>query len=506
MRNNNPKTGKGLDEEKSPASGVTPVAQVSTVESLKDVVPAPKSGVAGTLGYTYYEYEYLRPIEYMPQVLVRTLRFNPYGYHRPYGGSDDPVLVTNWDKVTQFWSDVPQLMLDKVLRRDGIRFLPDSFDNANILEYRELLFAATRAQLKTIRTLIDSTSWNEGTQFFLRDAFARKNRRCMEAENNLATIEISPLWTSLGDSEPVISSQPGGPILITLVDFSNIVAGLGTNDATHPAFLNKGIVSPYTLIDSSADVDKLLQECENAIKLLRFRDDTTALDGTSNAGFTWTAGSGRGVQSDFKYLSILLSELRYPASGPISGEINVSLGMMNQRLYGEAIYGTDLETGTPDVRHFVGYPYIETGDKAVLRRGYVPMDPLLESGFGEVWAVESTSFGVTVAHGFKAEFGLANSQDHLTKFAVNVMDRYGDWTVPDGEVNLDSATELRDWLVKSTSSDHQWKEGILNRVIATDNVVKSEQPAVYSFHQSILVPYEGMRAALCTAYNVPFLR
>jgi len=327
--------------------GTTPVATTTTIDTAKDVVTAPSPIIQGGLGYGYTEYSYLPPIEYMPQVLVRVIKLSADLVHRVYGDTSDPVTVVNSGAVKQFWLDLPQLLLDKVLKRDGIRFLPDSFDNAGILQPLELLKVAARMELLTVRTLIDTASWNKGTSY-LRGSFANKNRRCLECENNLATIEAPVLWAALGLSEPVISPRAGGPILITLVDMYSIVTQLGSVDGSHPAFVNKLPTSnpePYRLIDSSSDIDALLGECENAIRLLR-NQDTKALDGNSSAGFTWTAGTGRGIRADAKYIGILETELHFPAMGPLPGSgIVVDLGRYNQKLYGEAIYGWEDEHG-----------------------------------------------------------------------------------------------------------------------------------------------------------------
>jgi len=497
---------------------VTPVAQISKAESLNDVAPVSKSGIPGSLGHTYYEYEYLEPIDLMPKVVARVIRLSPYGYFPVDDGAVEltgesavfPILdgTKTVNKIVDFWYRAPQLMLDKILRRDGVRFLPDSFDNSHILEWRELLMAAIRMQLRMIRTLIDTTSWNEGTQF-LREAFARKNRRCMEAENYASTLQVAPIWRTLGDSEPVISSQAGGPILITFIDFSNIISHLGDISSSHPAFLDKTkVVNLIGTLCTSNGVDDMLREVENAIKLLKGFTDTVALDNDgSDPGFTFLTGEGRGIKLDLKYMQIMLVDLGYPPMGPVSGAIEVNLAKWNQILYGEALYGIDLTESTPDVRHPVGYPAVTASSKGVLRRGFVPFsgNVELESGLDEIWAVETQSYVVTWLLGTKCQYSMGGDDVvYPSKFGFQYMDRYGTYALPPAEYNFDDGTAMRRWLQDSLASDHQWNEAVLQRLDNAYPPVKTEQPATYSLHQPADIPFEGLRGALCLVYNLPF--
>jgi len=495
-----------------PSGGVTPVAQVTTIESVKDVVPSEKSGLPGTLGYVYYEYEYLEPVDNAPQVLLRVIRINPYGRHFAVGaGENEPVVATNAAKIKTFWADLPSFLLDKIYRRDGISFLPETFDNGELIEWRELLITACIMQLRTIRTLIDTTSWNEGTRG-MRESFARKNRRCLEAENNLATIETSPLWsTIMGQTEPVISPRSGGPILITLPDLYEIASHFVDVDSTHPAFLNKAeMADQWDLVKTSNAVDQLLGEVENAIRILRHRDDSelVCLDGNSGTPNTWISGDGRGVQADVKFITKMLHELKYPAVGNFEGAILVDLGRWNQKLYGEALYGVDLEGGTPnDTRHDVGYPMITEDSRAVYRRGFEAFSPLNEAGLDEIWGVESDANDneTLCLLGFKCQVGLNDSVVTPSKFGTIHIRRDGTEIKPAFEYNFDDGTSMRAWLGKSFASDHQWNEGVLIRAGGSP-VVKPDQPAVYGVHQPVLVPFEGYRKYLCEAYNVPFQR
>jgi hypothetical protein len=204
----------------------------------------------------------------------------------------------------------------------------------------------------------------------------------------------------------------------------------------------------------------------------------------------------------------MLHELKYPAIGPLPEGVGIvaDLGRYNQKLYGEAIYGVDLTDATPDVRHPVGYPSIRTGTRAVLRRGFVPFDIFVESGMDEIWAVETSSREVTLALGFKAQYGLVNTESQLTKFIVSYMDRFGTWATSEGEYNFDDANTLRSWMKLCPLSDHQWNEGLFCRQDSFDDPVKVEAPAVYSGHQDILTPFEGIRSALIENYNIPYYR
>jgi hypothetical protein len=203
----------------------------------------------------------------------------------------------------------------------------------------------------------------------------------------------------------------------------------------------------------------------------------------------------------------MLHELKYPSIGSIiTGDVLTDLGRWNQKLYGEALYGVDLEDATPDVRHYVGYPEIRTGDKAVYRRGFEPFNPLNEAGLDEIWAVESdTSDETLLLLGMKAQVGVSDGNAVASKFGTIIVKRDGSRVTPPSEYNFDDGTQMRAWLENSLASDHQWNEGIFLR-LDSNSVVKPDQPAVYGIHQSVLVPFEGFRKYLCEAYNVPFQR
>jgi len=503
-----PEAGKAADSisaaapTAAPGEGLTPAAQVNIQESVKDVSPVSRSGTSGGLGYNYFAYEYLEPMEYTPQVYLRFLKLSPYFHHTtstattPITTIDNAELQSGVTKIADFWTSLPQLMLDKILRRDGIRFLPDSFDNAGILQWREVLIAAVIMQVRTLRTLVDMPSWNEGTRF-MRSSFASKNRRLAEIEANLATIEVSPLWLALGLGEPVLSSRPGGPLLISLPSFSGIVANFGTVDVDHPAFLSKYTATDMgALLDSSSDVDNLLRECENALKILQFRSDTLALDGT-NAGFTWTTGSGRGVLADFKYITHMLHELRYPAIGLLPQGPVVDPLAFADRLYGEAAYAIDSNNS-----HYLGFPQVKAATKAIFRRGFGPLNLIKESGMDEVITVVDAAGSNDAKIGFKAQV-VGNK---VSKAGWAHMTRYGVWTNALYGYNFDDGSSLRAWIEDSPLSDHQWNEAMCQDRDATAKVIKADAIASYEFHQPVGVPMEGIRSALSAAYNVPFLR
>jgi hypothetical protein len=255
-------------------------------------------------------------------------------------------------------------------------------------------------------------------------------------------------------------------------------------------------------------VDDALCEIENGIKLLRFQDNLVSLDGNAGGGWTWAAGSGRGVKADLKYMSYMLTELKYPATVPVTGMIKIDFGLFNHKLFGDCLYGVDKKTVlTVDSRHPVAYPLISTGDKSVFRRSMTPLTLEIESGLDEPWAAieGSTAYEFDCILGLKCEYGLVNSAIVPTKFAISSMDRYGVWTKCPGEYMFDDATGLRSWLEGCITSDHQWNEALFHLEDTFDQI-KRDQPASFNVHQDILIPFEGIRALLCDVYNIPFKR
>jgi len=480
---------------------LTPVGRYATVESLKDVVPVEKGAMTGPLGLPYFDREYIEPNDLMPQVIVRIIRLDPNCQH---GNASDISVVTDAGRPKQFWDYVPGYWLEKILKRDGQSFLPESFDTANLIEWLEILKPACKINLGTIRTMIDSASTNEGTQF-MRPVFARLNRRCMEAESNLLTIETAPMWDSLGNSEPVVSPYDGGPVLLTMVDLVPIVTKFGAIDETHPAFAGGADITADTMFSSVADVNNQLGMVENAIRILRFQELRALVSPDSYTGFTWTAEPNtRGVKKDVQYMTKMLHELRFPSMTPVNSVVKIDIGRWNQKLYGEAIYGVDTKGVGTDVLQV--YPRILTGTKYAYRRGFEAMSVDNERGMDEIWCGEVDENGLaSILYGMKCEYGVAGGFLQPTKFARAHLDRYGNWSLEAGGYNLDDGTQHRLWLKECLASDHQWNEGMYQSY-GSFTMTKTEQPAVYAFPQPLEVAFEAYTKYLHNTYNVPFRR
>lgn len=502
------------DESPAPTAGpaaatATPLSQVATIESVKDVGAVSQVSYATDYGYSYHDYDMEAPNDNRVQLFARMVKYSPLGYH-----GKQPVGI-GFERIHYFYDNLYSELLSKAVKRDGYRHLPDTMDSGLKTYAPFALWVGEVINVRTIRNLIDSPSWNDATKV-MRNDLSRKNRRAIEVWNALMTFEIPDLYRMQALLHPVISDRPGGAIIITLVNNKAWFDEFGTVDATHPCCLNVvnkgGSPGANQISFSSARIDDILCEAEAAVSVLRNESFIKSLDGDSGGGLTWATGTGRGTLLDLKYYFTLINELVYPMGLPEAGQIVVDPAEFNHILYGDAIYGLyDKVTLGVHTYHSIGYPFVTGANQGlVYRRGFNTRTTIVDGGFKQIWATL-----LNIAEGED----MWDDQSFLGAF-VHMMDNqaggcnycYTTWTRNEGfthvhpSVNYDDATALRTWMEDGRpAADHQWNE----MLFAKDDTLPMHGPAglkAYGFHQPVSVPAELLRAAKCSTWNLPFVR
>lgn len=479
------------------AGGITPLAAVSTIESVKDV-PAQNQLVsyATDFGYIFHDLKYEDPNVNQVQFYARMMHYSTHGYF-----GTEPTGI-GFEQIDNFWATLYDKLLKKAVVRDGYRHLPDSLAAMTAVDALFGLWVGEVVNVRTVRALIDSTSWNDATLTMSGD-LSRKNRRATEVWNSLSTIQIPDIFRMQALLHPVISDRPGGAVIATLVNNKQYFDQLGTT-ATPSCCLNWDEASDISLV--SARIDDILSEAESAVQILRNESFVKALSG-SNAGFTYTTG----YQADIKYFFTLIEELVYPAGLPDPGQIVVDPAEFQQVLYGDAIYGiyASKAMGAVTGRYQVGYPFITGAVRGlVYRRGFNQLSPIVYGGFKQPWAV-LLPYGADHVPAVAGCFAQLSKTDSVQLYDCNAYRMWSEvsgWTTVVADPNFDDGTELRSWLEEgSPAADHQWNEMMFQKLEPS----LFHGPAglkAYGFHMPVEVPAELLRSALCSSWNVPYVR
>jgi hypothetical protein len=488
-----------VDESPAPtagsaaAGGTTPLAQVATPESVKDVGTPIQLTYATDFGYTLYDLEYEDPNNDRVQLFSRVIEFSPTGFLGISPPSDVGI-----EHIEEFYTTLYDKLLTKAVVRDGYRHLPDTLTSG--LDIRDVyaLWLSAVINVRTVRALIDSTSWNDATKSY-RNQWSRKNRRATEVWNDLSTFEVPQIYRMLALLHPPTADKPGGNVIITFAALKPFWDGLF--DTVPTSALN--LTGPGSIMLDSNGVDSILAEAEDVVRALRYC--------STIAGATWATG----YDTDLKYFITLMNELVYPMGLPESGQIMVDPMEFNQTLYGDAIYGTfgKRNVGVLTSRNQVGYPVIaaDGSTRLVYRRGFNQLSTLVHAGFKQPWAVQEVS-GSEIA----GVLGLFANRSEYSNHQLYDSNAYSLWTrdtaalVPvTKDVNFDDGNALRHWMEEGgPQADHQWNEMLFveSDLEATFPIRGPAGIKSYGFHMPVEIPGDLQRSALCASWNVPFVR
>jgi hypothetical protein len=497
------------------AGGITPLGAVTTTETVKDVPQVSQMASYPTdFGYIFHDLKYEDPNVNQVQFYARILRYSLTGY---FGATPAGI---GFERIDDFYTTLYDKLLSKAVIRDGYRHLPDTLATNITTEALFGLWVGEVVNVRAVRALIDSISWNDAT-ITLRGELSRKYRRAVEVWNDLSTFQIPMVYTMHAMLHPVVSDQPGGAVIFSLVNNSVYFNALGSQGTP-------GCYVDWTRADdivlNSSNIDDILCEAEAAVQILRNETFVKALTG-ANAGFTYTTG----YQADIKYFFTLMHELVYPSGLPEPGQIVVDPGEFQQILYGDAIYGyyAKKTVGVVDNRYPVGYPFVTGANMGlVYRRGFNQLSPVVFGGFKQPWAVKDMygSDHTPSVLGLFAQCAKMDGSDQMydcnayrcwSKDVHNYYDPTpvtGGWKTSTGwysvqeDVNFDDATELRSWMEDgSPASDHQWNEQLFSK-LDPSNFHGPAGMKAYGFHMPVDVPAELLRASLCSAWNLPYIR
>jgi hypothetical protein len=496
------------------AGGLTPLATVNTVETVKDV-PGPQNSpsYATDFGYVFHDYDILLPNDNRVQLLARMMNYDPRGVHLAGNESGVTLATLGYGRIDHFYDTLYEELLKKAVIRDGYRHLPDTMDSGIRPDAPFALWVGEVNNVRAVKAFIDSQSWNDAT-VSMASAFSRKNRRATEDWETLMTFQIPDLYRMHALLHPPVSDRPNGCVIMTLINNKRWFDALGTVNASHPCCLDW---SSDNILFTSNAIDDILCEAEAAISILRNELFVKALDNDAGGGFTYGT-TGRGVRLDLKYFFTLIHELVYPSGLPDPGGFVIDPGEYNQVLYGDAIYGINehVTLGVPDAWHIVGYPFVTNAPNGlVYRRGFNQLSPIVYAGMKEVWAlgVPSSEIDNAVLYGNFAQRGpLTDSKLVFSNNAYKAWSRSGNATpivVPYDTmsvVNFDDATDIRLWMEDgSPQSDHQWNE----MLFAGLDTFITHGPAgmkAYGLHQMAETVSELLRSAGCASWNLPFIR
>jgi hypothetical protein len=487
----------------SVASGNTPLAAVATIESVKDVGTQVSMSYATDFGYVLHDMEYEAPNDARIQMFARVMKYSTHGY---FGAVASQI---GQSRIDDFYTKLYDELLRKAVIRDGYRHLPDTMDSGLSTDAPFGLWVGEVINVRAVRALIDSVSWNDATKWMAGE-LSRKNRRATEVWNALQTIQVPNLYRMQALLHPPVSDRPGGSVILTLINNKDYFSQVGTVDGSHPCCLD---LAPGDISLDSAQIDNILCEAEAAMQIFRNEAFIKSLDGDSGGGLAWDVSSGRGKRLDLKYYFILINELVYPSGLPDPGQIIVDPGEFTQTLYGDAIYGIYAKKtmSVVDNRYPVGYPFVANAPMGmVYRRGFNQLSPIFYAGLKQVWAVDAP-YGddhSPAIFGSFAQYSKVDSGDDLFDCnAYQMWDRVQNgFRTANLDVNFDDATELRTWMEEgSPASDHQWNEMLFSKL----DSLPMHGPAgikAYGFHMPVEIPFDLMRSALCSSWNIPFVR
>jgi hypothetical protein len=494
--------------------GMTPLAAVNTVETVKDV-PGPQNSpsYATDFGYVFHDYDIMLPNDNRVQLLARIMSYEPRGIHLVGSEAGVPLPELGYGRIDHFYDTLYEELLKKAVIRDGYRHLPDTMDSGIRPDAPFALWVGEVNNVRVVKAFIDSQSWNDATQS-MASAFSRKNRRATEDWETLMTFQIPDLYRMHALLHPPLSDRPNGCVTLTLVNNRKWFDALGTVNASHPCCLDW---ASNDLSFTSNDIDDILCEAEAAIAILRNELFIKALDNDAGGGFTYGT-AGRGVRLDLKYFFTLIHELVYPSGLPEPGGFLIDPGEYNQVLYGDAIYGVDVTKtlGVATAWHLVGYPFVNGAPNGmVYRRGFNQLSPIVYAGMKEVWAVgdQGSELDTAVLYGNFAQLApLTDSKRVFSSNAYKAWSRSGN-AVPivlpyetDSIVNFDDATSIRHWMEDGgPQSDHQWNEMLFARL---DTFITHGPAGMksYGLHQLSETVSELLRSAGCASWNLPFIR
>jgi hypothetical protein len=496
------------------SGGITPEVGIATPESVKDVGSPTQMSYTTGFGYTFHDLDGLAPNDDRIQSFLRVVRYSPRGY---FGAV--PVGM-GYERIDHFFSAwLYDRILEKAVKRDGYRHLPDTIDNPGIMEARDALFTCEVNNVLAVRAHIDSINWNDATRY-IGGELSRKNRRATEVWNALKTIEMNQLSRAHGLLHPPIADKPGGAVLTTLINAKEWFAKFGTIDVSHPC-CNDWDVSSFAW--TSDNIDNILAEAEAAIQVIRGDIFVKAMDNDSGGGLAWTAATSspanRGSQQDVKYWATLLHELVYPEGLPETPQIAVDTMRFNEILFGDAIYGVQENwlVTVPDHWYSVGYPYVTDAPMGlVYRRGFAPIDELHYAGMREIWALQKrfssdngadqSYLGCFASMSTTAKDSLLNGNAYLMWSRVVAGASQFRTSNPLG-YNYDDGTDLRLFMEDgSPYADHQWNEMLFGKLDPSAPIHGPAGMKAYGYHMPINVPCDMLRAAWCAAHNIPFVR
>jgi hypothetical protein len=361
------------------------------------------------------------------------------------------------------------------------------------------LWVSEVINVRAVRALIDSPSWNDATKD-LRSEFSGFNRRATDVWNALQKFQVPEIYRMQALLHPPVSDSQGGPVILTLCNAYKWFVKFGAIISAHPPCLDwQGGDIDFT----RANVTKILQEAEAAVELLSYNPVVPAFDGDAAGGLTWDT-TGRGRRLDLKYLDTLIREVVYPSGLPDSGQIVIDPAQFNQLLYGDAICGIDNQV--TDV--YVGYPYLTGSVQGlVYRRGFTdPKDPVMLGGLKENWAVLVKSGVIANQRWYGAFLPLVDRANLIYGRVWQLYSRNSGWTESLPNTNFDDADALRAWMESGApEADHQWNE----MLFANQDTLPYHGPAgskTYGFHMPFAVVGDIHRSALCSAWRLPYVR
>jgi hypothetical protein len=514
-----------VDESPAPTAGsstgvgATPLSQVATIETVKDVLPVGRLSYATEYGYTFHDYDRMLPNDSRVMVMIRNLIYSPLGYHEQQPGNVDSAtkILLGLDRIEAFMTDLYPELLNKAVIRDGYRHLPDTMDNDGIIGPYYGVFVGAVNNCRAVKVMIDNASWNDGT-LELKSGLQTLFRRATEDWATLMTLQIPDLYRTQALLNPPLSDSPSGTVLISLVDISKHAEKLGTINSSHPAFiLREG--GATTTIDASY-FKAILSEVEASIAILKFKPFVQAIDGDTGGGFTWSTSTGRGVRADIQYWITLVEELVYPMGLPDPGTIVVNPLRMADALYGECLYSmAETDTiGVPSSDALTAYPYFINADtdaisQLIYRRGFSPRNIFQEAGLDQIWMGlksnvtidDGAFFGAFIQVGPQSSVGGHGAFKYQGKSnnSYRAWKRTG-WLSFISEVNFDDADDIKIWMSDGgPSADHQWNDSALNEGLITQTPIGM---AAYSYFMPPSVPFELHRSALATTFGLPYIR
>jgi hypothetical protein len=504
----------GAPPKTSSGSSGNPAATRTQLETGKDVFPVQPADLVFKNG-TYHDYWYFAPNRATPQAYLRTVSINLTGWVASGvgGGTAIPTGITiGTGQLYTFWLELYLNLLHKAVRRDYYRHLPDTLVNPTLPKnYFELLLGA-RETVETLLTVVNSESFNSATKS-MRTKFGAKYRRLANQKKALAAFRCpKALADWMDDRFNVVALRSGGAFVASVPDFTPIMA-LITGKALG-AYVAGG-ASPMTALwglpmdlDSVNDLwDEILVNVDDAI---------ATLNGTAPAN-TWNTG----FQDDLKYFQILLEEMGTEPIGMIEDkQIMVNAPRFQNIMYGEAIYGYDLDATT-----LYAFPVIDLAaatpfspSSMIPRRGFEKPTDYDEAGMGEVWAAyhsEAASavsvpiadvqilFGCIIQYANESIGSCVAQKD-----AFRVYDEKNGWYNIDSSLDHNDGGSLRTLMTEGNPlGDHQWNDFLFAKRLGNSHPQKGPAGvAAYQFHQPFLAPFESYRSWLCGTFDVPFYR